>query len=830
MRRCVASLVSLLCLCVSPAAAQPCSATLYGLADEFGIAGSNTNVQQTVVWDRDGSGPIQPVLVALSTAASSQFGQAVGAIAAWNGTRWSEIPLVLNGFPTTLLGVYQNKLIVGGNFTTISGVAANRIALFDGTTWSPISAGLPVAPVSTFEHQGSLYIGGPFNIVGGVAANGIVRWDGTQWRSLAGGVGGIAMPQVNAMTADGDDIIAVGAFETAGAIVARSVARYSPSLNTWQAIGTVPTTARPDGVAIFNDEIYISGAGSGPAGSLVSLLRYDGQTWGYIPGFDGAGTADSIAVIDNILHIGMLSNTGNNRSSIYCRWDGESFSNIVSGPQFDRVTSVVKFRDRIIAAGTFDTFGPTGCGRNIAILAPFGVEPLGPGLSFPDFPRITDLFPDGDSIYVAGDFNAIGARNIRFLARRDAAGNYESMGVDFPVEQVIKWDENPADSRPAELVAVIQIAATGSDNRWSVIRLRDGRWESLLRVLVSTSIAQLPRLAVYQGDLILAGQFSQIVNNNNFTVTAESIARYRNGVWLQFGGGLRNNNTPATVRAIAEFDGQLFVGGNITNANNNSVPVTNSARWDGTAWVPLTSAAVMTDMQVFDNRLYAVAGATLLAWEPGFTNWSTILSTITTGDTLSTALGSLFIGRNRLTGTTLTAFDSTLNGGISDIVDLPDGRILIAGGTFNSSSAPNRNIPGLIAWAPAGFTPVATSLPVSQTVCLGEPAAFTINIEQSEQTAYRWFRNGEPVVNTRTLSGAGTNALRFAAVSPSDTGTYRVVVTNACGVLTSSDVTLAINPACPASCDSIDFNGNGVFPEEQDVIDFFSVLAGGDCQ
>jgi hypothetical protein len=30
----------------------------------------------------------------------------------------------------------------------------------------------------------------------------------------------------------------------------------------------------------------------------------------------------------------------------------------------------------------------------------------------------------------------------------------------------------------------------------------------------------------------------------------------------------------------------------------------------------------------------------------------------------------------------------------------------------------------------------------------------------------------------------------------------------------------------PNLCDSIDFNGNGVFPENQDVIDFFSTLAG----
>ncbi len=35
------------------------------------------------------------------------------------------------------------------------------------------------------------------------------------------------------------------------------------------------------------------------------------------------------------------------------------------------------------------------------------------------------------------------------------------------------------------------------------------------------------------------------------------------------------------------------------------------------------------------------------------------------------------------------------------------------------------------------------------------------------------------------------------------------------------------SPALPQACDDIDFNNNGVFPEDQDVIDFFNVLAGG---
>ncbi|HLP82791.1 MAG TPA: lamin tail domain-containing protein, partial [Phycisphaerales bacterium] len=39
-----------------------------------------------------------------------------------------------------------------------------------------------------------------------------------------------------------------------------------------------------------------------------------------------------------------------------------------------------------------------------------------------------------------------------------------------------------------------------------------------------------------------------------------------------------------------------------------------------------------------------------------------------------------------------------------------------------------------------------------------------------------------------------------------------------------------LTPSCATvACDDIDFNNNDVFPEDQDVIDFFNVLAGADC-
>jgi hypothetical protein len=36
-------------------------------------------------------------------------------------------------------------------------------------------------------------------------------------------------------------------------------------------------------------------------------------------------------------------------------------------------------------------------------------------------------------------------------------------------------------------------------------------------------------------------------------------------------------------------------------------------------------------------------------------------------------------------------------------------------------------------------------------------------------------------------------------------------------------------PSSPPACDTIDFNADALFPDDSDLIDFLSVLAGGEC-
>src|SRR3990167_8818692 len=74
------------------------------------------------------------------------------------------------------LTVYNNELIAGGSFTTAGGVLANRIAKWDGSSWSTLGSGMndTVFTLTTWDSDGPggqpevLVAGGSFTTAGGV--------------------------------------------------------------------------------------------------------------------------------------------------------------------------------------------------------------------------------------------------------------------------------------------------------------------------------------------------------------------------------------------------------------------------------------------------------------------------------------------------------------------------------------------------------------------------------------------------------------------------------------------------------------------------------------
>lgn len=109
-------------------------------------------------------------------------------IHAWNGTQIQTIGTAND--LVMCIGSFGNDLLVGGRLTSVSGVSAQLLARWNGSSWSAMSS-----PVSGFsvdavtESEGSLYVG-----VNGDPRGYCLRWTGSTWQSLGTGINGV--PQV----------------------------------------------------------------------------------------------------------------------------------------------------------------------------------------------------------------------------------------------------------------------------------------------------------------------------------------------------------------------------------------------------------------------------------------------------------------------------------------------------------------------------------------------------------------------------------------------------------------------------------------------------------
>lgn len=182
---------------------------------------------------------------------SSAGGVTTSRLAKWDGAGWSVVGNggVINGSAYDL-AFYDDgggeHLYVSGYFTTVDGIPAASIARWDGSTWSPLSSGLPgsVFPaqaraLAVFDGGGGeqLYVGGNFQSAGGVSSTkGVARWDGSSWSSLSGFVNG----SVNALLpyADGNGcrLIVAGSFNFTGPVHSDRVSAWDG--NAWSAMGT----------------------------------------------------------------------------------------------------------------------------------------------------------------------------------------------------------------------------------------------------------------------------------------------------------------------------------------------------------------------------------------------------------------------------------------------------------------------------------------------------------------------------------------------------------------------------------------------------------------
>lgn len=219
-------------------------------------------------------------------------GVAANHIAMWNGSSWSALGSGTND-EVYAIAVQGSKVYVGGKFTQAGGQTVNRIAKWDGSSWSALSFGMNgyvyalavVGNSSADEEQ--FYAGGDFTTAGSVAANRVALWDGTGWSALGPGVGSSLNDVVYALLSPPgtSGVFVGGRFTTAGGNTVNNIAEYR-SLGWYDGVPGVTGTV--EDIAISSDGYVMMGGNFTTADGdrNVAFLYFDtfnnGYRWGRV--------------------------------------------------------------------------------------------------------------------------------------------------------------------------------------------------------------------------------------------------------------------------------------------------------------------------------------------------------------------------------------------------------------------------------------------------------------------------------------------------------------------------------------------------------------------
>ncbi|MBC7834358.1 MAG: hypothetical protein H7Y88_04560 [Phycisphaerales bacterium] len=191
-------------------------------------------------------------------------------------------------------------LYVGGNFTTIGGTAASRIAKWDGLSWSALGAGVnnAVWDMAIWDDDGSgphapaLFVAGTFTTAGRTGdtpqpASRIAKWDGAAWIPLGAGTNNFvyALEVFDDGLGGGPALYAAGFFTQAGGANANRIAKWNGV--AWSPLGgglsgTVfdlevldPDASGPEPAALYAGGIFQTAGGT----TANNIASWNGSAW-----------------------------------------------------------------------------------------------------------------------------------------------------------------------------------------------------------------------------------------------------------------------------------------------------------------------------------------------------------------------------------------------------------------------------------------------------------------------------------------------------------------------------------------------------------------------
>jgi hypothetical protein len=280
-----------------------------------------------------------------------------GAVAKWNGTRWTGTGFVAGGGGNpgvraiTFIG---DMPVVGGKYNT-EGI---NISYWTGSSWLQYNTGLADTVKAIILNGSNSYAGG--------ASDGLVRkLAGVDWVSTSLGLGGYPGRDVTTMAYHDTSLYAGGGFDGVNTPGYRHIARYDG--HVWNTLGSGLDSAvssiafLPDGVG--GTRVMAATYGH-PTQNTSSgqIFSWNGSSWSPMTGMLNGSVTALVSDGPDLYAAGDFTSIDGTNANHIAKWDGTSWSPLGSG--IDRAVKTLVIQPDstgtkylYAAGGTFTTVG-----------------------------------------------------------------------------------------------------------------------------------------------------------------------------------------------------------------------------------------------------------------------------------------------------------------------------------------------------------------------------------------------------------------------------------------------------------------------------------------
>lgn len=556
---------------------------------------------------------------------------AANRVAKWDGSTWTPLG---NGVTSSSSEVYSlavfddgsgPALFIGGDFLVVDGLIANSIAKWDGSAWSTLGAGTTIGgspgevrALRVFDNGGgaALYAAGSFTLAGATPADRVASWDGSSWSAVGSGIDNFVYALSVFDDGGGAALYAGGGFSNAGGAPAMGMAKLSGS--DWTAVDGSPGGIRAfashddgTGLALYGAGDFRTLPATGASASRIA--RWSGSSWSTLGTGIGGGLASNGAPVIEALTVyddgcgpslfagGDFNGAGGVETNFVARWDG--FRWLPLGEGMDGpVLALRGFDDgsgpALYAGGEFSTAGE-GTAFRVARWDGTSWSPVGGGLiaggAGDGAVLAFEVFDDGAGprLYAGGDFLSSSGVFMNNIAQWDGS-NWQPIGagVAGDVHAMKVFDDGTGEALyvGGDFTFVDGVAGFNRIAKW------DGTTWTTLGAGLNNEVNAFAVFDDGLGSALFAGGAFTSAGG----MSASRVAKWDGSVWSSLSGG-----SLSTVRALAVFDDgrgdALYAGGGFTSIGMTTV--NRIAKWDGTSWSALGNglSGLVWVLGTFDN-------------------------------------------------------------------------------------------------------------------------------------------------------------------------------------------------------------------------------------